>query len=122
MVIITFTLLTIGFTLTIHFLIYSLVIIRYFLVGLKKYMNITNFQIDQPIVMADLTNAIINTTDVVALIDLKITSLSGATEDRNYSDVSFDVNARTFRGLVIAPPGGIFELKYPASDVIGTSA
>jgi hypothetical protein len=89
---------------------------------MQTVLKVENFQIDQPIVMADLTNVIINTTDVVSLIDLKIISLNGSTDDRNYSDVSFDVNARTFRGLVIPPPGGIFELKFPASDIIGTSA
>jgi hypothetical protein len=98
------------------------IVVQLIIGRLGTALKVENFQIDQPIVIADLMNVIINTTDVLALVDIKITSVNGTIDERRYSDVSFDVNARTFRGLVIAPPGGIFELKYPESDIIGSSA
>jgi hypothetical protein len=89
---------------------------------IQSVVKIENFQIDQPIMLADLINVIINTTDVVALVELKIRNVTTFVDGRSYSDVSIDVDASTFRGLVIPPAGGIFELKYPLYDIIGTSA
>jgi hypothetical protein len=89
---------------------------------LRDALKLENFQIDQPIMLADITNVIINTSDVISLIDLRIVSINGATEGRVYSGTTFNVDASTYRGLVIPPPGGIFELKYPSHDIVGTSS
>ena len=43
----------------------------------------------------------------------------GIIDDRVYSDVSFNIDANTVKGLVLGPPGSIFELKYPKFDIVG---
>jgi len=84
-------------------------------------MNIKNFQIDQPILLSDLQNVIINTQGVLTLVDLKIESLSGQIQNRTYSEVTHNVKQYTKRGVVYGPPGSIFELRYPQNDIVGTA-
>ena len=80
------------------------------------------FQIDQPIIMVDLMNIIINTDGVLTLTSLNVTTMRGVVEDRVYSGMSFDVDANTAKGLVVGPPGSIFELRYPKYDIIGNAS
>ena len=85
-------------------------------------MRIENFQIDQPLLLVDMINSIINTGDVISLVDLKVSDARGTVEDRVYSDISFNVDANTFKGMIVGPPGSIFELKYPNNDIIGSAS
>jgi hypothetical protein len=86
---------------------------------LKDYFNINNFQIDQPIVLTDINNIIINEAGVLSLIDLTINNIGGNINGILYSDVIFNVPQNTKNGLIIPPPGGIFEVRYPNTDIIG---
>jgi len=79
------------------------------------------FQIDQPIVIDDLTNIIINTDYVVALTDLRVFPRTGTVETRNYSKSSFPFEKNTKNGVIFGPPGSIFELKYPDEDIVGSA-
>jgi hypothetical protein len=89
--------------------------------ALNDIMKIENFQIDQPIVIDDLTNVIINTAGVISLTNLKVINLRGISEGREYSNVTFNVEGSTYRRMIIGPPGSIFELKHPDNDIVGTS-
>lgn len=90
---------------------------------LKEFFNIKNFEIDQPIVTAEVQNIIFNNLGVLTVnsIDIKnITGTVGDSNPREYSDVQFDVSANTDRGIIIGPPGSIFELRYKNFDIVGT--
>ena len=90
---------------------------------LKQYLRVQNFQVEQPLVLTDLQNMIINTDGVVSLVDFSVGVKSGTdTETGNiYSDVTFDIDAYTDRGIVYTTTGAIFEVKYPDDDIIGMS-
>jgi hypothetical protein len=88
---------------------------------LQKYFSIKNFEIDQPIVLSDLTNIIFNNPGVTSVEDVKIKNITGNVGVRAYSDVQIDIKANTRRGFLGAPPGGIFELRYPDVDIIGNA-
>lgn len=88
---------------------------------LGDLLNISKFQIDQPILLSDIQNVIINTPGVLTLVDLKIENLIGNVAGRNYSTVSHNISQYTKRGVVYGPPGSIFELRYPQQDIIGTA-
>lgn len=88
---------------------------------LTGYFDIKNFQIDQPISLTEITNIIINTPGVVSIVNLKLSNQRGTILERVYSDISFDVISNTVKGLVVGPPGSIFELKYPQYDIIGSA-
>jgi hypothetical protein len=89
---------------------------------LTKIMNIKYFQIDQPIIRDDVTNVIINTPGVISLLDLSIFSIVGKITDRQYSSNGFDFTLATKRGMIVGPAGTIFELKFPAHDILGSAA
>jgi hypothetical protein len=88
---------------------------------LQDLLSINNFQIDQPILLSDIQNSIINTPGVLTLVDVKVESLSGAIQERVYSNVTHNVKQYTRRGVVYGPPGSIFELRYPQYDIMGTA-
>ena len=88
---------------------------------LSSSLTVNNFQIDQPIMLSDLQNVIINTAGVLSLVDLKVESLSGTIQDRAYSNVTHNIKQYTRRGVVYGPAGSIFELRYPANDIVGTA-
>lgn len=88
---------------------------------LRDVLRIEKFQIDQPIVLDDITNVIINTPGVVSLISLDVLAKNGTDSDRTYSDFYFDYENATRNKIITAPRGTIFELKYPEYDIIGTA-
>jgi len=98
------------------------VVVQNVISRLKGLLKVDNFQIDQPLLLVDMINAIINTGDVISLVDLKVKDARGMVEDRVYSDISFNVDANTFKGLIVGPPGSIFELKYPDNDIMGSAS
>ena len=89
--------------------------------SLQEYMKIENFQIDQPIVISDLMNTILNTQGVLSLIKIEITSLTGTKDLRIYSDSTMNIAAATVNNIVFPPAGGIFEIKYPSYDILGNT-
>lgn len=88
---------------------------------LRSILRVENFQIDQPIVIDDMINVIINTPGVVSLISLDVLPKNGTEEERTYSDFYFDYESATRNKIITAPRGTIFELKYPDHDIIGTA-
>lgn len=88
---------------------------------LKDVTRLKMFQIDQPIVLTDLMNIVINTEGVLSLTGLSVTTRRGLVEDRVYSDMSFNIKHNTRKGLIIGPPGSIFEMRYPDYDIVGSA-
>ena len=91
--------------------------------ALSNILTIENFQINQPIVLSDLVNVIINTDGVISLVKLpRIVSQWGTVDGRVYSNSTFNVKNLETRGLVVPPFGSIFEMRYPATDIVGNAA
>lgn len=86
---------------------------------LKNFFKIGNFQIDQPIRLSDVQNVIYNNIGVISVTDLKVRTLVGTVSGRVYSDNTFDVQTNTTKGLVVPPPGAIFEVRFPDFDIAG---
>jgi len=82
----------------------------------KEYFNI-----DQPIIIDDITNIIINSNFVISLVDLQVFPRFGQVEDRVYNTNTFDFKQSQTKGMIIPDRGSIFELKFPSFDVIGTA-
>lgn len=86
---------------------------------LRRFFNTQNFHIDQPIVLSDIDNLIYNTNGVTAVNSVKIENLTNRVDGRDYSEIYHDIQNFTHRGVVLPPPGGIFELKYLDEDIVG---
>lgn len=87
--------------------------------SLKDYFNIKSFQIDQGILTSDVMNILLNTDGVITVSNLTFESVNGVINGTAYSDVIFNVTQNTLNGVVIPPPGGIFEVRYPDFDIVG---
>lgn len=83
--------------------------------------DINSYQIDQPLIEADFINAIINTPGVLSLQDFTLFNKSGKLSGSEYSDYSYDLQSNKFKGMIVGPPGSIFELRYSISDIIGSA-
>lgn len=94
-------------------------VVQTIIARLQKFFKIDNFQIDQPIRISDVVNIIYNNPGVVSVTNLKFKNLSGTANGREYSDHSFDLTVNTFKGLILPPPGGIFEMRYNSYDIVG---
>lgn len=87
---------------------------------LKQYFAIENFQIDQPIIISEVENIILNVLGVQSILSLNFTNISSLKNSRLYSNYSYALSRNTDRGMIFPPRGGIFELKYLDDDIKGS--
>ncbi len=86
---------------------------------LRKFFDSRNFHIDQPIVLSDIDNLIYNTNGVVSVNTVRLENLTNQVDGRLYSEIYHDLQNFTHRGVIIPPPGGVYELKYADDDIVG---
>lgn len=96
-------------------------VIQQIISKLKNYFQIKNFQIDQVIAMNDIQNIIFNTSGVMAITEVKFYGLTGTYKGREYTDIMFNVAENSQKGILFPPMGGIFEIRYPNFDIIGSA-
>jgi hypothetical protein len=85
---------------------------------LRRYFNIDNQQINQPINTSDITNLIYNVDGVQTLKNLTFENVFG--ESKGYSKFKYNFESATKDGIIYpALDPSIFELKYPNTDIIG---
>lgn len=96
-------------------------LVRNIISRLQKFFDINNFQIDQPIRRSEIENIIFNNPGVMSVIDFKLKNVVGTINGKDYSDNTFDVGANTRNGLIIGPPGSIFEVRFPDLDIVGSA-
>jgi hypothetical protein len=88
---------------------------------LAQHLDIRNMQVDQPILLSDISNVVFTTQGVQSVVSVKLKNIVGSTGDRQYSVVQHDIGANTTKGYVFPPIGGIFEVKYPNFDIVGSA-
>jgi hypothetical protein len=89
--------------------------------SLKRVVDISRKQIDQGLVISEIVSAIISGPGVLSVTNVEIQSVMGELDGREYSNVYFDVSTNTNRGVIVPPPGSIFELRYPDYDISVTT-
>lgn len=87
---------------------------------LAQQLDVRNMQIDQSLSLSDLSNVIFTTQGVKSVVDIKIKNIVGTVGDRHYSTIQYDVGVNSAKGYVFPQIGGIFEVKYPNFDIIGS--
>lgn len=88
--------------------------------AIQSILTKSNFQIDQPILISEVTNAIISVPGVLSLVTLTFEAVTGTVEGRDYIGSSFDFDVNTNRGIIVPPVNGIFELRFPQNDIFVT--
>jgi hypothetical protein len=89
---------------------------------LKNYLDVSNLQIGEPLVLSDMRSELQQVLGVISVYKLEISSFFGRNPDTGLvyrEDVSFDVTANTKHGIVYAPPDSIFQVHYPDRDIMG---
>ena len=83
------------------------------------YFKIDNFQIDQPIMIGDIENIILNTRGVMSIASIKFLNRHEIFENRIYSPETYSPNRNIDRGMLFPTRGGIFEFRHLNDDIIG---
>jgi len=86
-----------------------------------KYLQTDGMQIGQPIVIGEIVSLLQNTPGVVSVYEVSFTNVFGMTDGLSYSDQRFSPADSLRDGMLICPPGGIFQVKYPAKDIVGSA-
>lgn len=88
------------------------------IVELKKFWDIANWEINEPIVLSDLYTLIDTVEGVQTVKRVEIVNLSGV--ENNYSQYSYDIKGATINGIIYPSLDPcIFELKFPDTDIQG---
>lgn len=95
------------------------VVLQSILTKLQRTFDIKNFNIDQPLIMSDVTNVIFQTPGVISVNNVLFENVSGVQGNVVYSDTVFNMNLNTKHNIILPPPGGIFECRHPEIDIIG---
>ena len=86
--------------------------------SLTTYFNIDNWNVNQPILLKDLSILLDKVEGVQTVTNILIKNISGVT--KGYSNYSYDLSAATNNGIIYPSVDPmIFELKYSQSDIIG---
>lgn len=87
----------------------------------KKFFDIDQWQINQPIVYSDLFNALIQVKGVQTITGAKIKNLNDSV--LGYSPIAYDIQDATKNGIIYPSMDPcIFEVKYPNNDIKGRIA
>lgn len=86
-----------------------------------SFFDVKNMYINQPIIIADIQNIILAEPGVLGIGSLSFVNQAGTVDDLEYSPYRFDMSSATQKGVVVPPKGGIFEIKFPNNDVIGSA-
>lgn len=89
---------------------------------LKKYFDVNNWQIGQPIVLDEIRCMIIDTEGVLSVTELNVVNRNNTVNEVSYSSEVFDVKLNTKNGIVFCPSDSIFELKYPEGQDLKVAA
>lgn len=83
---------------------------------LKDHFNIDNWQINQPIILSDITSKLLQVKGVQSVVKLEIVNKQGGT----YSPYGYDIAGATRNGNIYPSlDPAIFEVRYPDTDIQG---
>ena len=86
---------------------------------LQRYFNINSWQINQPIIVSDVSNLIGGVSGVQTVEEIEVVNKVG--ESQGYSKYSYDLGAARRNGVIYpSMDPAIFEVKYPNTDIKGS--
>ena len=84
---------------------------------IKNYFDIDKWQVNQPIIMSEISNLLVNVKGVRSVENLKLQNKNGT----NYSPYRYNFIKATKKGIIYPSMyPSIFELKYPNTDINGS--
>lgn len=88
------------------------------LTTLNEYFNIDNWQINQPIILANVYTLLDTIEGVQTVQKVEVYNIVG--ESTGYSKYAYDIKAATINGIIYPSlDPSIFEVKFPGADITG---
>jgi hypothetical protein len=88
------------------------------IIALQTYFVNDNMQVGMPLVQSDVEATLQAISGVISVYKLTFTLNYGAPYS---ADINFDIEANTKNGILYCPENTIFEVRFPANDIIGES-
>jgi len=86
------------------------------ILGLQDHFNIEKWNINQPIVLADITALLLRTNGVQTVTKVEIVNKQGG----NYSPYAYDISGATRQGNIYPSlDPSVFEVRFPNTDIQG---
>lgn len=86
------------------------------LIALKEHFDISNWQINQPIILSDINSILLQIKGVQSVVKIEISNKQGG----NYSIYGYDIKGATKNGIIYPSlDPAIFEVRYPDIDIQG---
>ncbi len=93
-------------------------VIQNCIISLSDYFNIDNWNINQPILLKDLSILLDKVEGVQTVSNVTVKNIAGLS--KGYSEYSYDLKAATNQGVIYPSVDPmVFELKYPQTDIVG---
>jgi hypothetical protein len=90
--------------------------------ALRKFFDIEKWQMNQPIIYADVFHELASIDGVQSVTSVKIFNRYAYRDGADYNDFLYDIDAATMNGVVYPSLDPcIFEVRYPENDIIGSA-
>jgi len=90
--------------------------------AIKTFFDVDRWQINQPIVLNDLTLTIGSVDGVQTVTNVRITNKYFFKDGRDYQEYRYPIDEATIDGIVYPSlDPSIFELRYPETDIVGNA-
>jgi hypothetical protein len=91
-------------------------IIKNCIIALKDHFNIEKWNINQPIILSDITSLLLKINGVQTITKVEIVNKQGG----NYSQYAYDIKSATRQGNIYPSlDPSIFEVRFPDTDIQG---
>ena len=88
--------------------------------AIKSFFDITNWQINQPIIMNDLRLTIGSVEGVQTVSDVIVTNKYRFKDGRDYFEYRYPIEEATVDDVIYPSlDPSIFEIRYPETDIVG---
>jgi hypothetical protein len=88
--------------------------------AIKSFFDITNWQINQPIIMNDLRLTIGSVEGVQTVSDVVVTNKYRFKDGRDYFEYRYPIEEATVDDVIYPSlDPSIFEIRYPETDIVG---
>lgn len=90
--------------------------------AIREFFSIDRWQLNQPIIINDLYSQLLQVDGVQNVPELKIVNKYSFRDGSDYEDFIYDLDAATVDGIIFASLDPcVFELRYPATDIVGAA-
>jgi hypothetical protein len=88
--------------------------------ALQDHFNIDKWQVNQPIILSDITSKLLQIRGVQSVVKLEIVNKQGTLGSNTYSEYGYDIAGATRNNNVYPSlDPAIFEVRYPNTDIQG---